>query len=156
VNKLQRFHPSLVVVLSCLADVSDRRLAGETRWRSPGDPIYDANLRQSIAKNADDLSAAGAKVAWLTCPQLSPHIDPNYPGPYAEAEPSRVAHLNAVINEVKSSRPQMTVIDLASWLRQLPGGELASSRRPDGVHFGSRGGLEAANWLVPKLCQLHC
>ena len=106
---LNEYHPGLVIVLSCLADVSDRKLPGESIWRSPGDPVYDAAETAAITATVDQLSAGGAQVAWLTCPALDPqyHMGLNMrPGPYAEAEPERVAVLNSIIRKVAESRPQ--------------------------------------------------
>jgi len=151
---LDEYHPELVVVISCLADVSDRQLPGETTWRAPGDPAYDTPQAAAIAEAVDQLSAEGAKVAWLTCPALDPqyHSGLNMRrGPYSEAEPERITALNATLRRVAETRPQMAIVDLNAWLRQQPKGELDPDWRPDGVHFTSAASLATAEWLVPQV-----
>jgi peptidoglycan/LPS O-acetylase OafA/YrhL len=151
---LDQYHPELAVVISCLADVSDRQLPGETIWRAPGDPVYDSHQAAAIAETVDQLSAQGAKVAWITCPAIAPqyHAGLNMrPGPYSEAEPERIVALNATLRKVAETRPQMAIVDLNSWLEQQPKGPLDPDWRPDGVHFTSAASIATAEWLVPEL-----
>ncbi|MEJ5254935.1 MAG: acyltransferase family protein, partial [Acidimicrobiales bacterium] len=147
--------PDYVVVLSCLWDVADRRIPGDRTWRSPGDPVLDEWLRQSVERALDALSSTGARVVWLTCPYLDPVYSPqNFMGrgPYPEAEPARTDRWNQLLREVAASRPSMVVWDLAALLeRSWPGGQLDPERRPDGVHFTEESSYDVVAALAPAL-----
>ena len=91
-QQVSDFKPDVVVVLSCLFDVSDHRLPGDSSWRPPGDPLVDDYLRGVIADDTDILGAGGATVTFLTCPHLDPKYSTNLKGmakgPYAESDPA--------------------------------------------------------------------
>jgi hypothetical protein len=153
---IDQYQPELVAVISCLADVSDRQLACEDIWRAPGDPAYDQPQAAAIGETVDELSAGGAKVAWLTCPALDPHFRPGVgmrQGPYPEAEPERVTAYNATLRRVAATRPRMAIVDLNGWVAQLPKGELDPDWRPDGVHFNIEASINTAEWLAPQLLE---
>ena len=156
--RVNEFRPDVVVVLSCLFDVSDHRLPGDSTYRPPGDPKVDAYLTGVIADDADILSAGGATVVFLTCPHLAPKFTTALKGmakgPYAESDPARVDHLNQLIEGVAATKPSMRVLDLGTFVRGLPGGEFDPDRRPDGVHWSDSGSDEVVNWLMPQVQQM--
>ena len=56
------------------------------------------------------------------------------------------------MREVAAARPGVHIVDLRTWLRQQPGGELDWSMRPDGVHFSEDTVRPiVANWLAPSI-----
>ena len=148
------FRPDVVVVLSCLWDIADRQLPGERRWRTPGDPRYDAFTAASITATADAVSATGATLAWLTCPLLDPDYHPERymgPPPYPVAEPERIAHLNALVAATLADRPGVQLVDLAGFLAARPGGELDRTRRPDGVHLSVDEARTVGAWILTQV-----
>ena len=148
------FQPDVVVVLSCLWDVADRVLPGERRWRTPGDPRYDAFTTASLAATADAIGATGATIAWLSCPLLDPDYHPDRymgPPPYPVADPARVAHLNELVAATLADRPNARLLDLAGFLAARPGGELDRSRRPDGVHLAVDEARLVAAWALRQV-----
>jgi hypothetical protein len=57
------------------------------------------------------------------------------PGPFAEEDPARVARLNQLIGQVVASHPGTYQLDLRTYMRDRPGGELDLAWRPDGFHW---------------------
>jgi len=154
-TQVRDFKPDVVVVLSCLFDVSDHRLPGDSTYRPPGDPMVDDYLRGAIADDAAILGAGGATVTFLTCPHLDPRYSSNLKGmakgPYAESDPARVDRLNQLIRDVAATTPSLRVLDLGAYVQSLPGGELDPARRPDGVHWSDSGADEVVTWLMPQV-----
>jgi len=145
------FRPDVVVVLSCLWDIADRQLPGQSDWLAPGDPTYTAWTAAYLGATADTLGSAGARVQWMTCPHLDPVYHPEVymgPPPYPVADPARVAWLNDQIRAVTAGRPFVEIVDLAARLAQWPGGDLDPTRRPDGVHLSDQAAIEVAAWLM--------
>jgi peptidoglycan/LPS O-acetylase OafA/YrhL len=136
-------------------DVTDRRLPGDTHWRAPGDPVYDAYLLNEMRSAMDLLEARGIRVAWLT----SPHIElgrldvPPPREPYPASEPARMDRFNALLREAAAGRRNVTIVDLQRHLASLPGGELDPALRPDGVHFTKDSSRQVANWLGPAIVE---
>jgi hypothetical protein len=48
-------------------------------------------------------------------------------------------------------RPGFRVLDVAGWLQDAPGRELASPYRVDGVHWSFDGSDAVAEWVVPQI-----
>ncbi len=144
-----------VVVLSCLFDVGERQIPGDTTWRRPGDPELDTWLAMSIDNTVASLSSKGAKVVWLTCPLLDPQYDSKMmmkPGPYAEADPTYVDRWNEIIRETADTNPAMVVLELPVFLENTwDGGQLDRGLRPDGVHFTKQASWDILTWLEPQL-----
>jgi peptidoglycan/LPS O-acetylase OafA/YrhL len=157
-KRVQDFKPDVVVVLSCLFDVSDHRLPGDSTWRPPGDPMVDNYLRSVMSDDVDTLSAGGATVTFLSCPHLDPKFSTNLKGmakgPYAESDPARVDRLNQLMLDVAATKPAMTVLDLGKYVRSLPGSEFDPARRPDGVHWSDSGSDEVISWLMPQVQEM--
>jgi len=144
--------PHIVVVMVNVWDVTDRQLPGDSKWRHPGDPKYDALLRQGIAADTDLLSSQGATVAWVLSPYIQPGLD-RQGGPWPEGAHQRMDRLNAIIREVVSTRwDRATVVDLQGHMRARPQGELDWSERPDGNHFSDDASYAMAqSWLGPTI-----
>jgi peptidoglycan/LPS O-acetylase OafA/YrhL len=133
-------------------DVTDRQLDG--RWTHIGEPAYDALLEREMQLAVDVLSAAGARVIWLTSPRIEfgrgqPTADRDHP----ISDPERMDRLNELIAEVDAERDEMVVLDLAGHLREL-GDELDPDLRPDGVHFSEEAAAELVEWLGPAVLDL--
>lgn len=147
------FRPDVVIVLSCLWEVADRQLPGETRWRAPGDPEYDGFTARTIDETATAVTTTGARVAWLNCPHLDPDYHPEHymgPPPYPVAEPARIARYNELLTQVLADHP-VDLLDLAGFLQAMPGGDLDRSRRPDGVHLSRPVAHDIGVWALAQL-----
>jgi peptidoglycan/LPS O-acetylase OafA/YrhL len=128
--------PTIAVVQIGPWEVNDRKLDGDTEWRAPGDPIYDAFLLEEMTTAVDVLSKDGATVVWLTSPAAGEGND----GGKARAkrgvatDPVRMERLNEIIKSLPEQRPgKVGVVDLAGWL--ATSGVDDNALRPDGVHF---------------------
>ena len=145
---VDRFRPDLVVVLSSLADLQDRRLPGSAEPSSTGDPEFDAFLVEQYIRAVDVLSSGGATVVWMTAPCADLLA---IPGGRSAYDSTQVEHVNAaIIPEVLAARPDdVRSFDLASVL--CPGGQPLEEIngqpvRPDGVHFSVAG----ARWFADQ------
>jgi hypothetical protein len=137
---IEQNRPDLAVVLDAPWDVMDRKLIGDTRWRSFGDPVYDHWFLQEMLRAVDVLSAHGATVVWLT-------------SPYVSNIPSRVDRLNELIEELPHMRKgKVYVLDLARYLRHLGDDKVL---RPDGIHLSGPASVQVAHdWLIPNLVSI--
>ncbi len=143
------------VILVGTWDVTDHQLPGDTQWRAPGDPIYDAYLKRDMLAAVDELSAKSPIVVWLTCPLIDFGLKENGISPHHPmSEPARMVRFNQLLGEVANERPNLRIVDLAGFLAQSPGGELDRTMRPDGVHFTDEAALQVANWLGPELLSI--
>jgi peptidoglycan/LPS O-acetylase OafA/YrhL len=149
---LDATRPDAVVLQFGPWDAADHRLPGDTTWRAPGDPVYDAKLLEAMIATADVSLARGIPTIWLT----SPHIDmshENVPAgtPLPEGDPPRMDRVNSLLREVAQKRPLLHLIDLARYIQRWPGGEYDPALRPDGVHFTWSSARIVANWLGPAI-----
>ena len=137
-------------------DITDRVIPNDDQWRAPGDPVYDQYLKGEMEAAVDLLSSRVGMVVWLTNPLLDFGRADNPPPatPYPVSDPARTHRYNEILHEVAAERPALHVVDLAAWMRTLPGGELDPNIRPDGVHFSKPGAVEVAGWLGPELLGL--
>jgi hypothetical protein len=147
------FHPDVVVVAGGMWDVTDRKLAGTTRWTHIGVPAYDWYLALEFQHLAGLLGSTGAKVVWTNAPHWNPIYDPALymgPPPYAEADFGRVDRYNDVLRAAIGAMPNVHILDLAMWMRFFPGGEFSPNLRVDGVHFTLQStDVVAADYLGP-------
>ena len=132
--------PDLAVVLDAPWDVMDRRLVGDTRWRSFGDPVYDRWFLSEMVQVVNVLSAQGATVVWLTSPPVS-NI------------PARTTRLNQLIDELPHLLPgKVVVLDFAKY---LVGTGRDAQLRPDGIHLSGPASQQVAQaWLIPQLLKV--
>ncbi|MEO2167157.1 MAG: SGNH hydrolase domain-containing protein [bacterium] len=157
---ITRDQPDIALVLYGTWEVCDRKLPGENVWRHPGDPILDEELRKEMLDAVDMLSAKGALVVWLTHPVNEVRDLGSGDAPatsYPESDPLRMARLNDLIRELPESRPEkVQILDLAAYMRTLPGGELDKDYRPDGIHYSPEGTLRLAHdWLEAETVRLY-
>jgi peptidoglycan/LPS O-acetylase OafA/YrhL len=150
---LAQFEPDVVVVLTGLWDLADRRLPGRDAFHHIGQPEADRYLVDEYAAAVDLLSSRGARVVWLTAPCYSDVI---FPGPLAETNalrPERQQWLNAeVLPALVEERPEVELLDLATTV--CPEGRFTPDLlddRFDGVHFTDEASMEVAEWLVPQV-----
>ena len=156
-KQLAEFKPAVVIVLSSLTDIQDRKLPGASDFSSIGDPAFDSFLTKEYEHIVDTLSSTGAKVVWMTAPCTALKPVAGQPTPYSDAH---VAHLNsAILSKVFRDRAGKVVpFDLAKVL--CPGGKPLKSvtgvgeLRPDGVHFSVNGALWFARTYGDKLLKL--
>jgi peptidoglycan/LPS O-acetylase OafA/YrhL len=134
-QKLRDNAPNVAVVQIGPWEVADRKLEGDTVWRAPGDPIYDAYILKEMDLAVDTLAATGATVLWLTSPPVGAGKGQDAQLIRGQAaEPARMARLNELIHQLPTERPgKVHIVDLAAWLSSTGEDERL---RPDGVHFG--------------------
>ena len=141
------FRPDVVVVLSTIWDLADRKLPSWSSFRRPGEATFDAALLARYRAAIGDLSATGARVVWMTAPCTDPDnggLPFGVPRSKGAFDPTRSAHLNHDL------LPQLgvRVVDLDGLV--CPGGRFTqhvgpvSDARPDGLHFSEAG----ARWLA--------
>ncbi len=147
-SQVNRFRPDLVIVLTSVWDLRDRRFPGEDQFTSPGDDTFDQQMVSIFTEAVDTFSADGAKVLWMTSPckrfAAAPGQAPNTSGGFSDA---RSSHMNRVIlPRVVEERPDtVEIFDLDE--RVCPGGEFrneidgVSPIYIDGVHFSVKGSM---------------
>jgi peptidoglycan/LPS O-acetylase OafA/YrhL len=155
-NALYNSSAKVVVLHASMWDVTDRQLSNDPTWRAPGDPVYDAYLRDAIAKATDFLHQNGVEhVVWLLTPHIDLDREPGQPSKeYTASEQTRIDKLNDLILEVASTRAFVHVLDYARFARDWPGGEFDDTYRPDGVAPNEAGARSIADWLAPQLVEI--
>jgi hypothetical protein len=159
-DSLRRDQPDMALVLFGTWEVCDRKLPGEDAWRQLGDPVLDDQLRREMLDVVDLLSENGTLVVWLTHPTIEVRelAGGNAPAtPYPESDPARMARFNELVLELPEARPgKVRILDLAAYLRTLPGGDLDPDYRPDGIHYSAEGTLRLAHdWLEAEVNRLY-
>lgn len=152
-DALRELHPSVVVMVVGLADLSDARPPGFSTFSHVGRPDFDAWLTGEMSDLADLVERDGTHLAWATVPPMDPEYQPGATGrgPFAEAQPERVQALNAVIRRFVAARPTVRLLDLGAWVKDLSGGPFNEETRPDGVHLVGRGASGALDWMLDRL-----
>jgi peptidoglycan/LPS O-acetylase OafA/YrhL len=133
-EEIKRTNPQIAVVTSCQWETVDRKLAGDSAWRSLGDPVYDARVKADLLQATDVLSSQGALVIWLSCSQFGDADDAqDNPDILRSHQPARVDRLNAIIRDVVASRPDTArLVDLGAWMAPHV---QDTSIRSDGEHY---------------------
>src|SRR5690606_7183941 len=111
------------VVLIGVWDISDHLLPGDTVWRGPGDPVYDAVLAARINEAIAALAAPADVVVWLTIPQIELGLGmPVRPPADPASDPARGERMNELAREQAATFPEGTVevVDLRAWFEALP------------------------------------
>ncbi len=148
---LTGYRPDLVVLSSGIWEVVDRRLPGDDRFRSVGDPGVDRYVLGEFLAAIDQLSVDGATVVVLTQPGIRPGLDQGFQD-LPEGEPERIDRLNEMLAEAVSLRPGVArLVDFRSWVVAQPGGEHNAATRADGVHFNAEVIPSIGDWLGPQL-----
>lgn len=135
---IARRSPDVAIVQIGQWEVVDRKLPGDTTFRAPGDPAFDAALREHIEDAVELLTSQGVAVLWLLAPHIeSGTVDGVRPArSHPESDPVRIDRLNQLIAEVIDKHPMAATVDMPAVLeRVLPDGEMDTAVRPDLVHF---------------------
>jgi hypothetical protein len=159
-DNVELFHPDIAVVFFGPWEVADRKLPGEVTPRAPGDPILDAYIREEMLAVVDILSAHGTLVVWLTHPvlQTRDRRTGKLPEtPFPESDPARMERFNELIFGLEDLRPgNVRAVDLAGYMRTLPGGELDEEYRPDGIHLTADASAKlAGDWLASEILRVY-
>jgi peptidoglycan/LPS O-acetylase OafA/YrhL len=154
--QLDDFDPDIVVVLSGLWELLDRRRPGWDQFDHIGSARFDAYLLAEYAEAVDVLASDGARVVWLVPPC---YADVTFPGPVSQTgalDPTRREHLvTDILPALAAGHPQLELVDLAGFV--CPNGTFTQSfagldtTRPDGVHFSDAATVAIAEWLGPQL-----
>ena len=151
--------PDVVLVVSGVADVADRRLPGEKHYRRPGDPVFDNFLVDQYRQQIKILTAAGAKIVWAEWPCVSPtpHLIDGGPPPSGFKQ-DRLQYLNQqILPRVAAAEPtKVRLVDLGRSL--CAGGRYQRSdsngkvlRTVDGLHLSSLGARRVRDQLIPDI-----
>ncbi|HUV09802.1 MAG TPA: acyltransferase family protein [Acidimicrobiia bacterium] len=146
--------PVVSVVLFDVFVVSDLEIDGAPLPFAS--PAADRYLLDQLGRGVDILRAGGRKVVLLTAPynerqpQVGQQVD------WAEDDPSRIDHWNALLERYVRhlADPDVTLVDLNALVS--PNGTYSNvldgqTLRYDGVHFDPEGGGRIFDWLAPRL-----
>ncbi len=140
-RRIRQEEPDFAVVLTGSWDILDRRLPGDDKIRTFGDPIYERLFRFEVADAIKHTRAAAVHVLWLTYPYVRFEAGQNGFDHVRASDPNRVRRHNEILREVAADYPGwMTVIDFATYMKNHPMGTYAKEIRHDGVHFTHGGG----------------
>ena len=146
---LDEARPQIAVVQVGPIEVDDHLLPGDTRWRAPGDPKYDALLKSKMLEAVDVFLSRGVTPIWLTSPYIEPSKSTQPPNDDPSGDPARMTRFNQLLHDVQRERPRLLLVDLARWLKLWPGGQFDAALRPDGVHFDEDAAATiVAPWLA--------
>jgi hypothetical protein len=138
------FDPDVVLVLSHVFDLQNRRLDDWPGFLAPGDDRFDDYLVEEYTHAVDVLSAGGAQVVWFA----NPCVHYTFGGAVADGalETDRIRYVNdVVLGRLAHARPALKTFDLFKVL--CPDGEYVQSMggveilRTDGVHFSADGSM---------------
>lgn len=163
-QQISDFRPDVVLVLSTIWDLADRKLPSWRSTQRPGDQQFDSYAIDTYGSFADMVTKAdpSARIAWLNVPCVdATHGGLPFGTPKTRTafEAGRRNHVNTVVlPAVASTRPAMRVVDFAGEV--CPGGKFSerlgdvADARPDGLHFSQAGAVWAsqqfaAGWLAP-------
>lgn len=144
--------PDVVVLMSTMSDVADRRWSDEEGVLAPQDDAFETRLRTAYAAVTSDILGAGvADVVWVEPPV------PIWPGPEVEMrEVERWDVMARVIGDVAGTvrDGQVTVVDGDAWMHAAGFADDVSFR-PDGTHLTEASAGELVDrWLAPTLVHL--
>ena len=146
---VRKFRANLVIIVGGTADLSDRKIPGLDGWSHVGEPVYDAWLLKQFTNFIDVMSSAGSQIVWLSTPNINPPYISGETGvpPFDEADPSRSARYNELIQQFAETDDRVVYADFASAVKAHPGGEFESKMRPDGAHIDLKYAPELVTWL---------
>ena len=128
---------SVGIVMSCQWELLPVPLpgSGSAVVRSPGDPEYDAYVRDAYVDAIDQLRAGGfERVLWVLCPHQSLDVGV---GDLSQEfrdgrDPARMDRNNEIVRSIADERDDVTVVDLPSWVDPRVDDAVI---RPDGSHY---------------------
>ena len=152
---LDQFHPNVVVVLAGRWEVDDRLIDGH--WLHIGDPVFDADLKQSLEQAVQVATSTGALMVLMTSPCFDSG-EQNNGQPWPEDSAARLAAYNAMVRQVAAEHPATVQVD--DFGAQLcPGGMFTTivRRGPDPgrrrrAHRAHGGGRSVARRQGPARC----
>ena len=146
---VQKFRANLVIIVGGTADLSDRKIPGVDGWSHIGQPEYDAWLLGQFTSFIDVMSSAGSQIVWLSTPNVDPPYIAGETGvpPFDEADPSRSARYNELIEQFAEKDDRVVYADFASAVKAHPGGEFEPKMRPDGAHIDLKYAPDLVIWL---------
>lgn len=147
-QRIERLHPDVVVLMTTVNDVANRKWDDTEGPLSPLDPLFRERMARAYASVSDTVVALGVpSLVWVIPPIPTSEWDTPEMG-----EPDRYRVQHTVIREVAvSSGSTVAVTDLDAWLNRS---EHAADTgwRPDGTHFAPEAAKELATaYLGPWL-----
>ena len=146
-NALQ---PDVVVVMIGAWEVLDHRVEGrDIRFPSPE---WAALVGTTLGDAADAAGSSGAPVVFLDVACMGGA--PDNPGTTSRADPRRVKAVNDLIDDVASSRPDVSVAALSDLVCPAGAAGLETNGGPvryDGVHYTRDGAALVWPWLFAEL-----
>ncbi len=146
--------PAVAIVLFDVFVVSDLEVDGVAL--PFGSRASDRYLLDQLDRGVDILRAGGATVVLLTAPYNERRQQVGQQVEWAEDDPTRVDHWNALLGRYvrRRSDPEVTRIDINELVS--PDGTYSNvldgqTLRYDGVHFDPEGGRLVFEWLAPRL-----
>jgi len=146
--------PVVSVVVFDVFVVQDLEVDGKTL--EFGTPASDRYLLHQLGRGVDALRADGAPVVLVTAPYNHRPEIVGQPVKWAEDDPGRIDHWNAVLHRFAKAHAAdgVSVADLNGYLS--PKGKYTNTRdgvelRYDGVHFKPEAGQLVFAWLLPRL-----
>jgi hypothetical protein len=143
--------PDLVVSMTGIWELTDRRLTPGGPWVAIGDPGVDDVLRTDLAAFADTFAPDGTRLLWLLAPPIHNSIYAKVPGPLPEEDPTRLAELDDLVRSIVGARPNSLTYDLGAALAERYGDPAALDNRIDGFHWSDAGADREAAWMLPLL-----
>lgn len=152
----ERLRPQVMFVVMGLGDLGDHRFdsgpLADGRWHHLGQVEFDQWELAQLRRAAVAFSGVGVPVVLATFPEVRVKPYPDGDGSAAENDPARVRRFNELLREATAGRPNLQVIDFASWVKRWPAGEFAPTLRTDGVHLSQPNGSDVAvRFLAPYL-----
>jgi peptidoglycan/LPS O-acetylase OafA/YrhL len=137
-SDLQNFAPDVVIVATGPTNTVDRKIAGDSKWRAPGDPVLDAFQLSEMKHDVDVLHATGAPVLWLDMPyEQRDGGEVTGRAVLASSDRARIDRYNQLLDELAASRP-VSILRWGQYFNSLSiEDDLAI--RGDGVHLGTEG-----------------
>ncbi|MGA2473891.1 MAG: SGNH hydrolase domain-containing protein, partial [Acidimicrobiales bacterium] len=152
-NAMNEVKPNVVVLLAGRWEVVDREYQGG--WTNILSPAYAAYVKQQLEQASKLVTAAGARMVFLTAPCTDEGEQPDG-APWPEDNPARLAAYNKLVREVAAEHPLTdSVVDLNA--AACPAGKFTSTvdgvviRRTDGIHFTNAGGELLAPKVMPPI-----
>jgi peptidoglycan/LPS O-acetylase OafA/YrhL len=151
-RELRKVDPDVVVALSGVWEVTDRRFPKTDTWVHVGQPEMDLRILADVAAFTDLHTSRGASVLWLLHPPVLPSVMAQIPSGLPEEDPVRMARLNELVRQVVAEQPRAATFDLPAY--QATSGQDPMARRPDGFHWSNDGADVEAAWLGPLLVEM--
>ncbi|MCC5952169.1 MAG: acyltransferase family protein [Acidimicrobiia bacterium] len=138
----------VAVVFASTWDLEDWVFDGDDVRRSPGDPVFDAALRQQVERAVDLLRRAGASEVVLVTPPPEPAL---VTGGLDEYQRRAGVYMGVIDDVADEEGDDVWVLDLWSWLASLADADRRAIL-PDGVHASDGSSEELwSRFLGPAL-----